>query len=55
MVRELQLAEDAGERVWLIGHVLAGWDGSNPLLNPSDRTYHTSSRISSSDTRTKTR
>ena len=22
--------------VWIIGHVLSGWDGTNPLLNPSD-------------------
>jgi hypothetical protein len=26
---ELQAAEDAGDRVWIIGHVLSGWDGSN--------------------------
>ena len=49
---ELQDAEDAGERgslylsafhqylsidpVWIIGHVLTGWDGTNPLLNPTN-------------------
>lgn len=31
MISELQAAEDAGERVWIVGHVLSGWDGSNPL------------------------
>ncbi|KAJ7453567.1 hypothetical protein B0H11DRAFT_2325750, partial [Mycena galericulata] len=36
---ELQDAEDAGDRVWTIGHVLSGWDGSNPLVNPTDRFY----------------
>ncbi|KAF9245896.1 Metallo-dependent phosphatase-like protein [Melanogaster broomeanus] len=33
---ELQDAEDAGDRVWIIGHVISGWDGSNPLLNPTN-------------------
>lgn len=49
---ELQDAEDAGDRgtwmvsqdivhpdgssVWIIGHVPSGWDGSNPLLNPTN-------------------
>lgn len=27
MIQELQAAEDAGEPVWIIGHVLSGWDG----------------------------
>ncbi|KZP10094.1 sphingomyelin phosphodiesterase [Athelia psychrophila] len=36
---ELQDAETAGDRVWVMGHVLSGWDGSNPLLNPSDLFY----------------
>ncbi|KAF8921884.1 Metallo-dependent phosphatase-like protein [Mucidula mucida] len=36
---ELQDAEDAGDRVWIVGHVLSGWDGSNPLLNPTDLFY----------------
>jgi hypothetical protein len=39
LIRELQAAEDAGERVWILGHVLTGWDGSNPLLNPTDLFY----------------
>ncbi|KAG6919046.1 hypothetical protein DXG01_009756 [Tephrocybe rancida] len=33
---ELQSAEDAGDRVWIMGHVLTGWDGSNPLKNPTN-------------------
>ncbi|KAJ7665113.1 sphingomyelin phosphodiesterase [Mycena polygramma] len=32
---ELQEAEDAGDRVWIIGHVLSGWDGSNRTPPPS--------------------
>jgi hypothetical protein len=39
MVKELQAAEDAGERVWIVSHVLSGWDGSNPLQNPTDLLY----------------
>lgn len=27
MIEELQAAEDCGEPVWIIGHVLSGWDG----------------------------
>ena len=37
LIQELQAAEDAGERVWILGHVLSGWDGSNPLQNPTGR------------------
>ncbi|KAG9308177.1 sphingomyelin phosphodiesterase [Chiua virens] len=33
---ELQAAEDAGDRVWIIGHVLAGWDGSAAQSNPTN-------------------
>ncbi|KAJ7201347.1 Metallo-dependent phosphatase [Mycena pura] len=43
---ELQDAEDAGERVWIIGHVLSGWDGTNPLLNPTDLFYQIVDRYS---------
>ncbi|OJJ42884.1 hypothetical protein ASPZODRAFT_20164 [Penicilliopsis zonata CBS 506.65] len=39
MISELQSAEDAGERVWIIGHVLSGWDGTNPLPNPTNLFY----------------
>ncbi|TFK56749.1 sphingomyelin phosphodiesterase [Heliocybe sulcata] len=36
---ELQAAEDAGDRVWIMGHVLSGWDGTNGLLNPTNLFY----------------
>lgn len=37
---ELQEAEEAGERVWIMGHVLSGWDGTNALGNPTDLCEH---------------
>ncbi|KAJ7146299.1 Metallo-dependent phosphatase-like protein [Mycena epipterygia] len=43
---ELQDAEDAGDRVWIVGHVLSGWDGSNPLVNPTDLFYQIVDRYS---------
>ncbi|KAJ7361161.1 sphingomyelin phosphodiesterase [Mycena albidolilacea] len=43
---ELQAAEDAGDRVWIVGHVLSGWDGSNPLVNPTDLFYQIVDRYS---------
>ncbi|KAJ7455920.1 Metallo-dependent phosphatase [Mycena galericulata] len=43
---ELQDAEDAGDRVWIIGHVLSGWDGTNPLVNPTDLFYSIVDRYS---------
>ncbi|KAB2575605.1 Sphingomyelin phosphodiesterase [Lasiodiplodia theobromae] len=46
MINELQAAEDAGERVWIIGHVLSGWDGTNPLPNPTDLFYQIIDRYS---------
>ncbi|KAL5118164.1 hypothetical protein ACEQ8H_003999 [Pleosporales sp. CAS-2024a] len=46
MIDELQAAEDAGERVWIMGHVLSGWDGSNPLPNPTDLFYQIVDRYS---------
>ncbi|KAL4062711.1 Metallo-dependent phosphatase-like protein [Scleroderma yunnanense] len=33
---ELQDAEDAGERAWIIGHVNSGWDGTQSQLNPTN-------------------
>ncbi|KAL9058188.1 MAG: hypothetical protein Q9162_001912 [Coniocarpon cinnabarinum] len=39
LIDELQSAEDNGERVWILGHVLTGWDGSNPLPNPTNLFY----------------
>ena len=46
IIDELQAAEDAGERVWILGHVLSGWDGSNPLPNPTDLFYQVVDRYS---------
>jgi hypothetical protein len=43
---ELQAAEDAHERVWILGHVLTGWDGSNPIPNPTDLFYQIVARYS---------
>ncbi|KZW00602.1 hypothetical protein EXIGLDRAFT_721370 [Exidia glandulosa HHB12029] len=43
---ELQDAEDAGDRVWIVGHVLTGWDGSNPLENPTNLFYQIVDRFS---------
>ncbi|KAL8945853.1 MAG: hypothetical protein Q9183_007994 [Haloplaca sp. 2 TL-2023] len=46
LIDELQKAEDAGERVWILGHVLTGWDGTSPLPNPSDLFYQIVDRYS---------
>jgi len=46
LISELQSAEDAGERVWILGHVLTGWDGSNPLPNPTNLFYQIVDRYS---------
>lgn len=46
LITELQGAEDAGERVWIIGHVLTGWSGTNPLVNPTDLFYQIVDRYS---------
>ncbi|KZT44307.1 hypothetical protein SISSUDRAFT_905 [Sistotremastrum suecicum HHB10207 ss-3] len=43
---ELQEAEDDGDRVWIIGHVLSGWDGTNPLENPTNLFYQIVDRFS---------
>ncbi|KAI0778609.1 sphingomyelin phosphodiesterase [Trametes elegans] len=43
---ELQAAEDAGDAVWILGHVLSGWDGSNPLQNPTNLFYQIVDRFS---------
>lgn len=32
MIKELQAAEDAKEPVWIIGHVLSGWDGVRTIF-----------------------
>ena len=44
--RELAAAEAAQERVWILGHVLTGWDGSNPIPNPTDLFYQIIDRFS---------
>lgn len=46
MISELQKAEDANERVWIIGHVLSGWDGTNPIANPTNLFYQIVERYS---------
>lgn len=43
---ELQAAEDTGERVWIIGHVPAGYDGSNPVINAPNLFYSIVQRYS---------
>ncbi|KAG6873835.1 hypothetical protein C0995_010447 [Termitomyces sp. Mi166 len=43
---ELQSAEDAGDRAWIIGHVLSGWDGGNSLENPTNLFYQIVDRYS---------
>ncbi|KAI0758375.1 hypothetical protein BC629DRAFT_1598050 [Irpex lacteus] len=42
---ELQDAEDMGERVWIMGYVLSGWDGTNALGNPMDLCEHLHSTL----------
>ncbi|KAF8434333.1 sphingomyelin phosphodiesterase [Boletus edulis BED1] len=43
---ELQDAEDAGDRVWVVGHVLAGWDGTAAQSNPTNLFYQIVDRYS---------
>jgi sphingomyelin phosphodiesterase len=43
---ELQAAEDAGQRVWILGHVLPGWDGTSALLNGPNLLYQIIDRFS---------
>ncbi|KAF8259132.1 sphingomyelin phosphodiesterase [Lactarius quietus] len=43
---ELQDAEDQGDRVWIMGHVLSGWDGTNPLEVPTNLFYQIVDRFS---------
>ena len=46
LIQELQSAEDCGERVWILGHVLPGWDGTNSLPNPTNLFYQIVDRYS---------
>jgi sphingomyelin phosphodiesterase len=43
---ELQEAEDAGQRVWIMGHVPAGYDGGNPVINSPNLFYSIVQRYS---------
>ena len=46
LISQLQLAEDASQRAWIIGHVPSGWDGTNPLPHGSDLLYQIIERYS---------
>lgn len=46
LVGELEEAEANGQRVWMVGHVLSGWDGTNPLTNPTNAYYQIVERFS---------
>lgn len=46
LITELQTAEDARERVWIIGHVLSGFSTGNALPNPTDYLYQIIERYS---------
>ena len=43
---ELTACEARGQRAWIIGHVLSGYDGSNPLPNPTALFYSIVRRFS---------
>lgn len=46
LANELSACEKAGQRAWIIGHVLSGYDGSNALPNPSALLYSIVRRFS---------
>ncbi|WWC61693.1 uncharacterized protein I303_104278 [Kwoniella dejecticola CBS 10117] len=46
LASELQEAEDCGSRVYIVGHVLSGWDGTNALPGPTDAFYQIVDRYS---------
>lgn len=46
MISELQDAEDADERVWIMGHVPSGWAGDDYLPNPTNLFYQIVDRYS---------
>lgn len=46
LVEQLQVAEDAGQRAWIMGHVLSGWDGANAMPGPSEMLYQIIDRYS---------
>jgi hypothetical protein len=43
---ELQASEDASEKIWIIGHVLSGWDGTAAQVNPTNLFYQIVDRFS---------
>ncbi|KIJ51843.1 hypothetical protein M422DRAFT_157627 [Sphaerobolus stellatus SS14] len=43
---ELQAAEDAGQRVWILGHVPPGWDATSALPNGPNLLYQIIDRFS---------
>lgn len=46
LIDELQKAEDKGQAVWIVGHVLTGWSGTNPMPTSSDYFYQIVERYS---------
>jgi sphingomyelin phosphodiesterase len=48
LAKELTACEEAGQRAWIIGHVLSGYDGTNALPNPSALFYSIVRRFSPS-------
>jgi sphingomyelin phosphodiesterase len=46
LANELTACEAKGQRAWIIGHVLSGYDGSNALPNPSALFYSIVRRFS---------
>jgi sphingomyelin phosphodiesterase len=46
LANELSACEKAGQRAWIIGHVLSGYDGMNALPNPSALFYSIVRRFS---------
>ncbi|KAJ7775364.1 Metallo-dependent phosphatase-like protein [Mycena metata] len=43
---ELQDAEDAGDKVWILGHVLSGYSGGDAIENPTNLFYQIVDRFS---------
>lgn len=46
LIDELQKAEDAGQRAYIVSHVLTGWDGTNPMPNGAEYFYQIVDRYS---------
>ncbi|KZT73123.1 Metallo-dependent phosphatase [Daedalea quercina L-15889] len=43
---ELQAAEDAGDRAWILGHVPSGYSSTDPISNPTNLFYQIVDRFS---------